>query len=106
MNVLVLRNRLGPAALWILPAGGSEDAPEPALLPVTPQDPRIQNMASKGSGQSWQEWARYLASQPLLGSWRIQELPDSTDADEALAIVRRQDVLANAFRRTEPNYSA
>jgi hypothetical protein len=99
MNVLVFRNRHGAAAVWLLPDGDDQDAPESAVLPTEFPDYRTQNMDSKGSEQSWQDWAEYLASQPLLGNWSVQELPDGMDADQALAVVRRQDVLASAFRK-------
>jgi hypothetical protein len=92
MKVLVFRNRFGAAAAWLLPDTSSDDAPDMAVLPGPySNDPRIQNMATKGSAQSWQDWAAYLASQPLLGNWAVQELPDGLDADEALAWVRRDD---------------
>jgi len=99
MNVLVFRNRFGAAALWVLPPADApdSDAPEEAHLPGNAgQDPRIQNMACKGATQSWQEWAEYLASQPLLGNWQLQELPRDVRADEALDIVRSRDVRAAA----------
>jgi len=104
MNVLVFRNRFGAVAAWALPPEATEEAPDVAYLsvPGIPRDPRLQNMDSRGSGQTWDQWAEYLASQPLLGNWRIQELPDGTDADDALTIARRQDVLASAYRRTLP----
>jgi hypothetical protein len=99
MNILVFRNRLGAAAVWLIPNGEDQDAPEPAVLPGVVQDPRIQNMASKGSALTWLAWAEYLASQPLLGSWSIQEAPDGLDADQALAVVRRQDVAGSVYRK-------
>jgi hypothetical protein len=92
VNVLVLRNRVGAAIVWLLPADNRDDAPDMATLPGPyGNDPRAQNMTSKGSAQSWGGWAQYLASQPLLGNWAVQELPDGLDADEALAWVRRDD---------------
>jgi len=100
MKVLVFRNRFGAATLWVLPSDDSQDAPEQATLPgLAGHDPRTQNMDSKGSAQSWDEWAAYLASQPLLGNWAVQELPEAVSANEALNIVRRQDVLDSVYRR-------
>lgn len=93
MNVLVFRNRFGPVAVWVFPADGTQDYPDAAYLtiPGVPRDPRLQNMASKGSGQTWEQWAGYLASQPLLGNWAVQELPGTQDADVALNAIRRAD---------------
>lgn len=88
-QAIVLRNRFGPAALWLL---RGDDAPDQAQLPPgVAQDPRAQNMASKGPGQTWQEWGEYLASQPLLGDWQLTDVPDGLDASEALAWMRYQD---------------
>ncbi len=107
MKVLVFRNRFGAATLWVLTSDGSQDAPEQAALPgLAGRDPRTQNMDSKGSAQSWDEWAAYLASHPLLGNWSIQVVAGTVSADEALRIVRRQDVLSSAFRRPYQEESA
>jgi hypothetical protein len=92
MDVLVYRNRLGAVGVWLLPDTDTDEAPESAILPAPFADARLSNIASKGSGQTWWEYAQFLASQPVLGNWALQSLPDGTDADRALAMVRRDDI--------------
>jgi len=99
-QVLAFRNRFGAVALWLLPENETDDAPDMATLPGPyGGDPRIPNMASKGGAQTWRLWAQYLASQPLLGNWAVQDVPDGPNPDEALALVRRDDTLKAAFER-------
>ncbi len=100
MNVLVFRNRFGPVAVWLLPQDEAGlDAPERAVLhvPGVPLDPRIQNMDSKGSDGDWLDWANYLASQPLLGSWSVQEAPDGLSPEAVLDAARRADTAKAAL---------
>lgn len=83
----------GPAAVFLLTTGklGITDS---ATIPQCPPGP-VRQWAAKGSDPSWRQWAEHLANGlPHGGQWSVQEVPDGSNAREALYQLRSkaQDV--------------
>jgi hypothetical protein len=88
VQVICFSNQFGPAQVWCI---DGSDVPPSAMLPGPP-DQRARVIQYKGPGVSWETWCKCLASAtpPSRGTWGLEEVPDGTDAQEALNIVRQR----------------
>jgi len=92
MKVLVYKNRLGPAVVFLPPKRGQ--APESAAVPADEKllAPARAQVAAIGRKTTWaRHCALLVASPPYAGSWSTEEVPDGYSAAEALAAIRQAD---------------
>lgn len=93
MKVLVYRNRLGPAMVFLPPVQGQ--APESAAVPVDDDKllaPARAQVAAIGRKTTWAKHVALLtASPPYAGEWASEDVPDGYGAAQALAFVRQRD---------------
>ncbi len=97
-QVLVWSDEQGPQAAWLVPATSDPDAapPYPAWWEFRTFGPEA-TVNSKGTGQSWRQWAKHLAANPGAagGSFAVQDVPDAIASPRlALAVVRQRAMLA------------
>jgi hypothetical protein len=87
MQVLVYHNQLGPAMVYLAPAGNA--APEGASIPGGPFPRAVAQVTSRGHSISWENWCRRLAhSLPYFDSWSVEDVPDGLSAQDVLSVVR------------------
>lgn len=92
MMVAVYRCQYGPAVVYTLPLQGE---PKRAAVPAMTAG-QLARAASqfqaKGSAVTWPEWGDILARQlPYFDSWTVEQVPDGTDPQQALNLVRHRE---------------
>lgn len=88
MMVLVYHNRLGAALVFLPPEPGQP--PASAAVPASPEQlrPAWAQVAARGTQASWEFHCRLLVrSAPYAGTWTVQDIPDGSSPEAALALV-------------------